>query len=415
MSAPHTFFTAPILSDKRKRFARVAVFVGGIATASAYGETWKLWPQFGLEAGYNDAIQLREDADDSSAVQGFLQMEAGRFTESSEMTFYVGADFRKYETDAEGLNEDLLPYFGVNYDSNLSERTKINLRATYTEDLINQSTSSEELDDEVSDDSETGLLDEQFKRDTAQVDASWSHNLTEKMNITLGYGFRDRSYQTDSNLRDSERHKLTLGASRALSDKTAFTVELEALDFKNKSSNLSFTSDQSVDGYELRVGLLHNLSEISDFSYELGFSDMDFDANTGSFSDSVISGRVRWRSRGETSRYQLLAQRTQNPSASGGFVVTNLVGITGTWAFSERFAGRIQTRYFENSSQVEAAGNLDDRDYLTFSPSLLYKLSEKWDLNLNYSYRRQKRDTQSSSFDSNEFSIGIQYTPLREL
>lgn len=392
-----------------------AVIVPLFLSVNSAAETWKLLPKYGVSAGYNDAIQLRENPDSASSVFGFLNAEFGRFTEISTLKFHGGGEISKYDSSLSALNEDFLPFAGVSYESKSTERSSWNLSAFYEEDLVNQSSRSSAIDDEVSEEATEGLLNEQFKRETVTATAGAAWSVSERVGLSLDYTLKQRSYTAAAGLRDSDRHKFDLTLSTAFTDKMAFLTTVGALRFDINNVNGLAPVEQQVDGYSLDIGIRQRLSEISTVTYLIGYDDMEFENRGEMFSDSALTGRVAWNVRGEKSRYQFLAQRSQNPSAAGGFVVTDLIGLTGTWALGELISTRFQGRYYENKSRAGLANPLDERDYLTLSPSLLYKINEKIDLNLSYTYRRQKRDTDVSSFDSNEVSIGITYTPLSEI
>lgn len=406
---------SPVMRGRLKRVSTCAFFLPLLFGVNTAAETWKLLPKYGVSAGYNDAIQLRENPDSASSVFGYLNAELGRFTEISTFKFHGGGEISKYDSSFPGLNEDFLPFAGISYESQSSERSSWGFSAIYEEDLINQSSRGGAIDEEVSEDTTTGLLNEQLKRETISANAGAAWSVNERAGLSVEYALKQRSYTAAAGLRDSDRHKLDLTLSTAFTDKMAFLTTVGALRFDINNVRGLAPVEQQVDGYSLDIGIRHKLSEISTVTYLIGYDDMEFENEGEMFSDSALTGRVAWNVKGEKSRYQFLAQRSQNPSAAGGFVVTDLIGLTGTWALGELISTRFQGRYYENKSRAGLANPLDERNYLSLSPSLLYKINEKIDLNLSYTYRRQKRDADVSSFDSNEVSIGITYTPLSEI
>lgn len=383
-----------------------------LSSAPVSAETWRVNPQFSIGTGYTDTVRLTNDSDSAISVLGYGKVTVSRHSERSRLNFDAGFSFNRYETDDTFLNEDERPFFGVGASYDLTERTRFKLRSSYVEDLISGESPIDVDSDEISQDNDTGFTREQLIRETITFQPTIETRLNERLSLEGVYKLQERSYDRFIGIQDSSNHDGRVTLSLTMNPKIDWLVQARGL--------YSDTSlDQEVTGYTASVGLRQKYSEVGKLTYFVGWSDMDFESNINpaapqKFSDSVLSASVQWDVQGETTNVQSILGRTQSPSASGGFVVSNYLSVTGRWRLSEKLEGSLYGRIFRNESVVSGFDVNDDRDYLTIVPTFSYLLTEKWKISLRYKYTRSKRETDGSAFDQNQVSLGIKYTPLRE-
>lgn len=421
--------TKKLSASRTAASAILIAAAAGFLSSSALADTWRVNPKMSANIGYVDSVRLADDSDSAIVLAGYGKVEFGRYAERNSLVLDVGLNFNRYETDDTSLNEDERPFAGLKFNYAISERAEATLNAGYFEDLINGDANSTFDQEELNTDTDTGFSGEQLKRGTIKFEPSVGYRVSERIGVEASYYYKERSYDRNGGISDSDDHDFRLGGSYSFNDRYTLVSELKNIRFE---TNL----DQKVTGNTFTFGLRHKYSEVAQITYNVGWNEMDFESNLGDTSDSVFTANVRWNLRQEKANFSALLERAQYPSASGGFVLTDLLSVAGNWRLSEKFSAEVSARYFQNESVISGLENNDDRDYLTLAPTLSYLLNEKWKIDLRYRYSKQTRDGVSAvagvpamggmpailpvagvpgtSFDQSQITIGISYTPLRE-
>lgn len=178
-----------------------------------------------------------------------------------------------------------------------------------------------------------GLTSEQVDHTAIMLAPKYTRSLTERLSLSLAYGFSDVSVDPDTSPTYLPYKTSTLTASMVynLSQKSELSLVVDAIDY---------TSENNISEYQMlasRVGLVHNVSEMVTVNMLAGFNTRDFTTRSSqgfTFAGSLVTGtqEVENDSSGavfeailDAKWIELEASRTTDSNSLGGLDQTDIL------------------------------------------------------------------------------------------
>lgn len=371
---------------------RTGVGVLALATGLACAGEWQVepWARANLEA--NDNIRFTSTNPEQST--GVVLEVGGKFhndTEAVRTSLTPKLVFRRYDSSANVDSNDQYLTFSTRL---LQERGEVGLSAN----VVRNTTLTSELED-------TGIVSVGKRRTEYRLDPSYQYRLSERDSLNASVGARAIRYEEglSSGLIDYDYRTANLTYSRRLSELldwsgTAYYARYEAKDV-----------DSTADTYGLRFGVSRLLSERTRMGFYVG----------GYRTDSRFYGAASDRSGGTTkltldhatelTRFNLGLSRDVVPSGGGEVREDTSLNLSANRRLSEKMSVGLSATV----QQRNAIAGGSDRDYLTISPSISWRLTRQWKVSGSYRYSRQKYDVSNSTAEANAVTVGLEYRPVQ--
>jgi len=293
------------------------------------------------------------------------------------------------QSDKDRTNRDL----SVGYSYGFSERTSAALQSSFQVDHVTES----ELE-------EFGEVIRPTRRMTFSLAPQVSHTIDELNSVQAGASY-SRSYSEAEDVADRTSYGGSASWSRRLDEVN--NIVLSA----NYQTSESVLEDRTTffDAYSLTVGYRYTVTEVIDFSFNIGPSrsksrdefnnGFETDETTNSY---TLSGGLSWRR--ERDNILLRFSRDQSQTSEGE--ATTRYGLNGTYSYSwtERLSSSLGIGYTRSDKNEED----DDTQSLRIAPSMSYKLTENIGLTVRYQY--QTRDSDDEEGWQNRNQMSVQFT-----
>ncbi|MBV1907498.1 MAG: outer membrane beta-barrel protein [Pseudomonadales bacterium] len=400
----------------------------------ARGE-WGITPSAQLQTEYDDNVRMSTDnANDAFITTATGQVRLQRITETSAISATAGLSFLKY-SGVNNLDDQDMQFLDLNL-SKKQERAQFRLNGSYRRDLmLRRSSFIQGVDDLLSnsdpqedteiipddleeipdlDDAATRL---QIRRERVRVQPSVRWQFSERLNGNIAISHSSLSYGRAAQLvglrdNNSQTGKLTL--SRRMSDKNTLSVS---------TSIRLFDPDRNAksQNYELRTILNHQYSERSQIGVQIGVrrTKVDASANRPSSKDTGFTFRVNGSRSYQRTHVRASAERSILPNSFGQLVEADRLSLGVTHKISARADLLLDTRAYTTDSG--SSSNTDDgqkRKFLQLSPTIQYRLTPTFNMNLAYKYtwvdRAQNTFTTPGSASGSSLALALSYTPLSQ-
>jgi hypothetical protein len=268
--------------------------------------------------------------------------------------------------------------------------------------------------DEGTDFDVLGRVQQQVQRTRVRFQPTWTHVLTPRLNLELGYRFRSTMFEDFPDPDPEDR------IDRDLQDSTINRVlgelayQLTPIDtLIGRVGYAHFDSDSSVfDQGSVLGGLGHSFSETFNAELLLGATYTTFEEDDPADSGDDTTFAVYLTAEKEL-RTGSVTAFFQRDVGGGGFgfarrttqldVLWDLTIVPDRWFFS--LAGEA----FRTDSISQGEGG-DDRSYLQIQPRLRWQFSRQLALDISYRYRVNERDGPDNTAESNAGIIGLVFT-----
>ncbi len=413
---PTVVFRLKISTRGRAGLAAIACALAMPSPVMAAG--WSLEPSAEGRLSYTDNIALSPNTKDS--VWGYQVAPKAVLSwreELSEIQGEARLGLNRYPSRSE---LDTTDYLAALRMSTASERNVYGLTALFNRD----STLATEA-------RQTGVVQTRRQRSQLSLAPNYRRVLSERTSASVQYAFSDVGYETGSGLRDYRDHQLAVSYAWAWSTRLKWDTSVSWNKFKTKDRAIR------TDTTNLSLGVSYALSERAGLGLSAGWrrSETNIVSDTpvcplGSqflcdffrVAPVLVTQSVSARERGlvlsansdfdsEAGRFSLSASRGVNPTAAGLTVRTDRLGFQWRRELSERMSVALSSAWLRSVYD----GNLGAASrYVTFEPSLSWKLRERLTVGLNYSYVRTRTDNTPGSARSNAayLSIGYQWPPV---
>lgn len=371
-----------------------------LSSTVARADRWYVEPRASLRAFFDDNVRLSPvDPLSTFAATVTVDVESGRRTEVSEIGLKGRLSSSRYADAADLDKTDFAFGLGSAYQLGRS-RFKFDGQLDYDSTLTSEISTS-------------GYVQTNKRRQRFQLNPSWLYSLSPRTQVETTLSYEDVSYEDVDviPLFDYSFTRAALTLTHGLSERAQALGRL-SLD-RYDASQLGTRSDS----YGLEFGASYLLSETmtltgfaglrharSETATELGREETD---NTGPLFQLTLRRQL------EVGQLRFTAARSMLPSSSGTLLDTTSLGVGLDYPIGPRWTLSLNADGYRNRApDGESSGN--DRDYLSFSPTLSHRLSRSLSLDLSYRYRWQQYDQREDDADSNAIYLGLQYSFVRE-
>ncbi|WP_296591044.1 hypothetical protein [Methylophaga sp.] len=343
---------------------------------------------------YDDNVELREDKEGSFSTEITPTLFLSRATEDSFLGLDAGYRIEKFTSLEELDRQDPFLLFS---SSATHERSEFGLDAEYSQ-RAQRTIAAEDTGDFASDATVT----------TRSIAPRYQYQLSARDFLYTNLSYQDRSYD-DNEFLDNETYVITGGWRRNFTERLTGGLALTYIDYEAEA--IDRTSE--YDSYNLNVTSTYRLSELWSFAGQVGYRTLDSEnSNINGFtvkdtsSGSLFSLSAIYE--GYLNNISIEISKALNPSGEG--VVNEQESISVDW--QRQIASRLDFGFNASFQKTTSASDFDntDRDYMTFSPSLRWRVEENITLNLGYQFRKQdeKGDTVQKA-ESNMVFLTLNY------
>ncbi len=366
-------------------------FPGAVNAAQWYSES-----SARLRNAYDDNIRLTSR--DHNSVVGMTlagTIKAGRRTETSDVNLKGGVALKKYSGE-DGLNTN-------NFDLgvNAAHRTQRNEFTLITAVKLDSTLTSEIQS--------SGLMWAHKRRIKKNFALSWTHFLSERTSLKLGYSHTDTDYKNAKNTGLSNYTYQSMDAMLlySLNNKTVVSSTLTSSLYKG--SNRTKTEIQDLG---ILIGIKHNFSETFSASAGAGvrYSTTEYKTSKigGHNTDTGFLLNANVRRIFERTMVNGLVSRSVLPSGSGTLLITDQLSLEADYQVDERLSLNLVTAVYRNSSADED-NKFYDRIYYSIQPKIRWKIAHRWLVEGSYRYRYQRYDASDLAADSNAIFLSVKY------
>ena len=341
---------------------------------------------------YDDNVELREDKEGSFSTEITPTLFLSRTTEDSFLGLDAGYRIERFTSLSELDRQDPFVLFS---SSATNERSEFGLDAEYSERA--QRTIAEE---------DTGDFASDATVTTRSIAPRYQYQLTARDFLYTNLSYQDRSYDEDQFL-DNETYSLTGGWRRNFTERLSAGLALTYIDYEAEAANRT----SEYEAYNLNVTSTYRLSELWSLSGQVGYNTLDSENNiiNGPTFKDTSSGTLYSLSaiyEGDLNNVTIEIAKALNPSGEG--VVNEQESISVDW--QRRIASQLNFGLRASYQETTAATDFDntDREYMTFSPSLRWRLQENTTLNMGYLFRKQEGDSVQDA-ESNMVFLTLNY------
>ena len=378
---------------------------------SALAQQWRSEPVFKVGGEYDDNAELDPRTDEEVDETGFLlDARAGINYASPSTSFFVQPRvlIRKYNDDSVDDSND---YF---LRSNFRRQGKLNTFG-FLANFDHQSVRTGERSDsdlEIEDPDE--ITDDGSGRTLAKGDRSkwrfapyWQYQFSQLSSIRADIDYFDTQYDDvfAGRLFDYSDTRLNLTYQRSLSNVTTGLISL---------TGRRYDSDElidDIDGYGIRAGIEHALSQKTRFTAAIGVENTD-QPDTGSDSDVVGSATLTHNL--ETIRLWARYQRSINASGSGIVSVRDSFNLGFRRRLSEKLSAGLGVYAYKQGETIDDPSSFEDTDddYVQLQSRFVWYLSRSFVIEADYRYTILDRGEDfGGRANSNRLNLWFIYQP----
>mgnify|MGYP002150925321 CR=1 FL=1 len=343
-------------------------------------------PALHVKTLHNDNLLLESQKDSGIETTTTLEGEMGYFTETSSLNSIF--KLQKYN------------YRGVRTLSNRDDYTlgligvKHNERNTWRVDVkgIQDSTATDILDIEPDDiGGDVGEIQDDVKRQRYYISPSWRHDITEKSQIDLRYNYSDLQYDNSSktNLVESNNHNVTTTYFVGIDEQNTLLTNI---------SGSYFESDNNSE-YEIatiNMGNIHRFDELSSARILVGYYSLEAEVPGLKDNDNNFLFEISGQYDKDTTSVFVSAERILVPGNSGDVFARNQIRFNLSGMLMLSWSYNIEGRHYRNQSIIKEISD-NTRRQTSIRTSLGWQISNIFDINLGYHYKRQKESTKANS------------------
>lgn len=371
------------------------------AAGTVRAERWYIQPEASVYGFWEDNIRLTTDNKiESPGVIARGDIEAGRITESSEISINSAAVARQYFSERDLNTVDF--YFDGTGVSR-GERNALELRGQY---VLDSTLTSEE--------GTTGFVQRRDRRNKWLLAPRWIHQLTERARLSAEGSYEEVDYDGNERfgLLDYRYGVAGIGATYSLTERTQLQGQFSYARYDAKDAV------NESDTFGLVGGVAHSFSETLNMTLLAGgrraettrpaaFGSVDKETSTGGVFTISMDKRF------EVGSLKIAANRALEPSGGGELVDTYALSIRWNQPINSRWRWSLESRAYRNA-MPSGEKSRQDRKFLTVTPRITYLLDEEWSLVGGYRYRYQKYDFSTEPAEANALFLTLRWAPLIE-
>lgn len=364
---------------------------------------WSLLPSIGVKGVYNSNLLLTPLPHD--AAYGYWVSPVAEFagkTERLEVSGRVAADFVSYYGGEQSKFTNIHLPLTVRY------KTEKDLLG-FTGGFVRDNTLMSEL-------LTTGVVLRFTQRNQWTANPSWTRSITEKLSVQSSFQLSDTTYENGLRLGLVD-YQLFGGSGGLLYHLTEQDqIQLSGSYGNFHTTNAASSIRASYPGVNL--SLTHAFTETLTGTVYGGPRVVT--ATTQTASDNIKAQSTVWlfgaslAKKFESTSIQVNVDRDITPSGFGLLIQRDRAGLTVSHDLTETLAASFNGSGYLVSgiTQRASGGTLTETRYFSATPTIAWKFSEWWKVELSYTYRR--REVEGSSSDpamSNATMFMLTYYP----
>ncbi len=273
-------------------------------------------------------------------------------------------------------------------------------------DDIDEDAAAQEPDDDV----DAGLVQTSIRRNRFVFKPSWSHQFSPRSEVAVRYGFDNVAFEDTKNtsLFDYQNHSLSGRHFYRITERDQFTTTLGMKQYRAASVNRDY------DSYNFLVGLKHNYSESASGHFEVGWQKTSYTSSIDAGDTANYLFRVYGEKKTGLTKFSVRFGRSMFASGAGEVVNSDDLVFKMTRELSEKMRFSFHVKGFQNKS-IRRDSPWANRRYVLISPTLIWKITRRWSVDASYRYRRQNRDIDSRSAESNAIYLSMRYSRPTQL
>lgn len=363
--------------------------------------------EWGMDAGinqkfsYNDNVRMLEDKKGSFIYQFIPVLNAHYATQRSRIEASASYGVQVYETIPE-LNRGVQNYSLMT--SHQTERVLYSLSTKYGKEPARNSA-----------DTDSGNFATNADRTSWSVQPGLVYRLTPRDSLSLQGSYGQTSYskseQDDKDeFGDNRSIIFDLGWKRRWTERYSGAVSVMYYRHESEPTLLSIVSDS----YGINFSHNYFFSKKWQLLIDLGYRYTDT-VNTGlnMVRESGSHGFLTDSSLtyiGEDLVTSLSVQQSLIPDGEGQLNQQSGVSLAIDYQITDRLSTALETSYLYNKPiGGEREGSDDDRQNITFTPSVSYQLSPDWIISGSYSFHQQVEKSRNYVSDSNTYMVTLGY------
>ncbi len=293
------------------------------------------------------------------------------------------------------------------------EVSRWQLAGSWRRDTIVRSvniTEEGDADTEPDDDVDAGLVQTSVRRSRFVFKPAWNYQFTPRSEIAAEYIFDNVLFEdtADTTLFDYQNHSLSGSHFYRITERDQITTTLKMKQYR------ADTARRDYDSYDFLMGLKHNYSETAIGHFQVGWQQTSYTSRFESGDTANYLFRIYGEKRTGLTKFSARLGRSTFASGAGDVVNSDELVFNMTRELSETMRFSLRVKAFQNES-IRRDNPDANRRYISIAPAVRWRITQWWSLDASYRYRRQNRETDSSSAESNAVYLSMRYarpTPL---
>ncbi|MFQ6023141.1 MAG: outer membrane beta-barrel protein [Acidiferrobacterales bacterium] len=255
-------------------------------------------------------------------------------------------------------------------------------------------------------DTDVALVQQRVRRERLRLRPLWTYALTPRTSGLLEYRFVDASFSDigTTDLVDYDRNRILYTLSTRLTGAKSVNFVADVSRYRAPDANTE------TDNVSLLGGMGYAFSETLRGEFLVGVRETSFEPESPVDDTSGVVYRASLEKRSEVTALTMILRRDIDPTGVGESVETDELIILLRRELSPRLTFRFRADLFENKSLQVA--NVD-RKYYEVEPLLRWQWTRSRFLQGAYRYRRNRRDIDQESADSNSVFFSVVFVGLR--
>jgi hypothetical protein len=372
----------------------------GVQQSAVWAAEWSLLPSIGVKGVYNSNLLLTPLP--HNETYGYWVSPAAELsgkTERLEVSSRLAADFVSYYGGEETRFTNIFLPLTLRYKT---EKDVLG----FTGGFIRDNTLMNEL-------LATGLVLRFTQRNQWTANPSWTRSITEKLSVQSSFQLNDTTYENGLSLGlvDYQLFGGSGGLLYQLSEQDQIQLAGSYSNFHTTNASSPFRA--SIPGVNL--SLTHAFTETLTGTASGGPSFVSSTSQTAS--DSITAQNTVWLFGGkltkkfERASVQVSVSRNIVPSGFGRLIQTDRAGLTVSHDLTETLTASLDGSGYIVSDTTQRASTFPENRYFSATPTIAWKFSEWWKLELSYAYRHRAVDGVSDSAMSNAITFMLTYYP----
>jgi len=383
-----------------------------LVSKATFGEALVLEPSVSARVFYDDNAALtvnRHKATSSSELLGALKLS--RMTEAVELRGV--ARLNMLLSSSGNIYRDKDNQLISLMFARKGELSRWEISGSWRRDSIVRSVRVTDVSDvstEPDDDVDAGLVHVSVRRNRYIIKPSWSYRFSPRTEVAAGYGFDNVVFEDtrDTTLFDYQNHSLFGRHFYRITERDRLTTTVSTKLFRAPAVKREYDSGN------LLFGLEHSYSETATGHFQIGWQHTRYESRYENGTDEGLLIQIYAEKRTGLTKFSGRIGRSTFASGAGDVVNSDALVFNMVRDLSETMRFSLRIKAFQNES-IRRDNPDANRRYLSLTPALSWRITQWWSVNASYRYRRQNRDTDAQSAESNAIYLSMRYarpTPL---